>query len=449
MASSKVEKIFWTAFTAWHGRRENSLPYYSLEKLRQIQDRRVRAIVAFAYQSVPFYREFMKENGLLPADFRSASDLEKLPFVNNEDLSNFPEQFRSSALDKHRVLALRTAGSTGLPKTVLHDARALFLARAGSHRNRRVLSSFIGQSLGYKEVRVASRPGTGQSVLQFYKTHSWTPKVIGLKRAMAYPEESFENNIHAINELEPDVIGGFGSHIGRIYQWARIHGLPIHSPRVICYGGDSMQGPMRRMIEDEYGIPVISRYQAVEALNIAFQCEMREGFHISMDQVALRIVDSEGNTLPPGRTGEIVLSNLINRATVLINYRMGDIGQLVPAPCSCGRRLPTLTGLQGHKSDQIVLPDGEVVHQSVIMPRLYSVPGVKHLQVIQKSPASFLIKVVCAPDRDNETLSKELAEGFHEAVGKATGISLDIERLDVVPQENSGEFRSIISHCTT
>jgi phenylacetate-CoA ligase len=444
-----IEKVFWTAFTAWHGSEENTLPYYPLEKLRRIQDRRVRAMVAFAYKTVPFYREFMKKNKLLPTEFRSASDLEKLPFVNNEDLSNFPEKFCSSAIDEHRVLALRTSGSTGLPKAIRHDIKALFLARAGSHRNRKVLSGFIGQSLGYKEVRVASRPGTGQSVLQFYKAHSWTPKGISLKRAVAHAEDSFEVNIRLINQIEPDVIGGFGSYIGKIYQWAWVHDVPIHSPKVICYGGDALHESMHRIIEHEFKIPVISRYQAVEALNIAYQCERREGFHISMDQVDLRIVDSDGNTLPPGSTGEIVISNLINRATVLINYRMGDLGQLAPQPCSCGRTLPTLTRLKGHKSDLIVLADGEVVHQSVLMPRLYSVPGVMHLQVIQKNPTGFLIKVVCSADRDNEIICKELAEGFRETVGKAGGISLDIERVDLIPQENTGKFRSIISLCAS
>lgn len=445
---NKMENLFWTGFTAWHGKAEKTFPYSSLQKLRRVQNRRIKKIVALAYETVPFYREFMKKAKLLPTDFRTASDLEKLPLVNSEDLAKNPEQFYSSAIDNGRVLALDTSGSTGRYKVIQHDFKAMFLARAGGHRIRMVLSNFVGRSLGYKEVKVTPHGGTGPIILQFYKAHSWVPKGIKVKHAMAFPEETFEDNIRVINELEPDVIAGFGSYIGAIYQWAWMHGLRIHSPKVICYGGDSLQEPNRRIIEDEYQIPVISSYQACEALNIAFQCEMRKGFHISVDQVVLRIVDSEGNTLPPGSTGEIVMSNLINRATVLLNYRMGDLGQLSRQPCSCGRTLPTLTRLQGRTDELIFLSDGEVVHESVTLSGLYSVPGVMQVQVTQKSLTCFLIKVVCGSDRDTEAVKKELADTFLEIIGTADGISLEIEAVKVIPQEKNGKFRSVVSYCS-
>ncbi len=445
--ANRIERAFWTGFTAWHGREEKSLPYYPLEKLRRIQNRRIKAIVAFAYETVPFYREVMKKEKLLPADFCMASDLEKLPLVNSEDLSKTPEQFCSSAMDKAKALALVTSGSTGLYKVIQHDIEAMFLARAGGQRSRMVLSSFVGRSLGYKEVKVTRNGGTGPVVLQFYQAHSWVPKSINLKRAMAFPEDTFENNIRVINELEPDVISGFGSYIGAIYRWAWMHGMRINSPKVICYGGDTLQEPDRRIIENEYKIPVISRYQACEALNIAFQCEERIGFHVCMDQIALRIVDSQGNTLPSGSSGEIVISNLINRATVLLNYRMGDLGQLSPDPCSCGRTLPTLMRLQGRTDDLIVLSDGEAVHESVILSRLYSIPGVMQVQVTQKSLTCFLIKVVCGAGRVMEAVKKELADSFLKTIGKTDGISLTIEVVNAIPQEKNGKFRSIISSC--
>lgn len=442
-----AERLFWTGFTAWHGRQEKTLPYYPLEKLCEIQNRRVRAIVAHAYKAVPFYRKFMIKAKLRPDDFRTAADLEKLPLVTSGDFSRNPGQFNSSALSENNVLELETSGSTGRKRVIRHDFRAMFLARAGGHRHRVTLSSFVGCSLGYREVKAARHNGTGPVILEFYKAHSWVPKNIELKRKMAFPEDSFEQNIRVINDHEPDVIGGFGSYIGAIYQWAWMHGVRIHAPKVICYGGDALLEGNRRIIEEEYRIPVISRYQACEALNIAFQCEIGNGFHISMDQVALRIVDSEGNTLPPGRPGEIVVSNLINRATVLLNYRIGDLGQFSPQSCSCGRVLPAFALLQGRTDDLIALPDGNVVHESVVLSRLYSIAGVMMVQVIQKSLTDFLIKVVCGPGSGKKAVNAQLRKTFLEIIGKADGISLLVEPVDFIPVEINGKFRSIISCC--
>ena len=79
-----LSKLYWTGFTAWHGRDEKSFPYKPREELYRRQNRRLRAMVAFAYETVPFYREVMKRKGLQPADFQSVEDLEKLPLVSSE-----------------------------------------------------------------------------------------------------------------------------------------------------------------------------------------------------------------------------------------------------------------------------------------------------------------------------------------------------------------------------
>jgi len=70
------------------------------------------------------------------------------------------------------------------------------------------------------------------------------------------------------------------------------------------------------------------------------------------------------------------------------------------------------------------------------------------VQVIQESLTNFLIKVVCAADRGTNTINQELAGRFLETIGKADGISLKIERVNVIPQEENGKFRSVVSLCS-
>ena len=72
------EKIYWNAFTLWQVRHEAQLPYWPLQKILALQNQRVRAIVAHAYHTVPFYREVMDQQGLRPQDLRTADDLAPL-----------------------------------------------------------------------------------------------------------------------------------------------------------------------------------------------------------------------------------------------------------------------------------------------------------------------------------------------------------------------------------
>ena len=57
----------------------------------------------------------------------------------------------------------------------------------------------------------------------------------------------------------------------------------------------------RRLIEETFGIPVISKYSAMESLKVGFVCEARSGFHLHEDLYHLTVVDREGRQLPDGR----------------------------------------------------------------------------------------------------------------------------------------------------
>ena len=57
-----------------------------LEQLRQLQDERLRTLVARLYRDVPFYQTRLQEAGLEPRDIRGIADLAKLPITTKEDL---------------------------------------------------------------------------------------------------------------------------------------------------------------------------------------------------------------------------------------------------------------------------------------------------------------------------------------------------------------------------
>lgn len=78
------------------------------------------------------------------------------------------------------------------------------------------------------------------------------------------------------------------------------------------------------------------------------------GFSRQPDHVAVRVVDENGKTLGPGSMGEIVISNLTNRATVLLNYKLGDVVPLGRSACHCGCTLPTIDVIEGRADDLIV-----------------------------------------------------------------------------------------------
>ncbi|MFO1307314.1 MAG: hypothetical protein U1F64_02575 [Burkholderiales bacterium] len=442
-----IGRAYWAAVTAWHARREGGLPWWPESRLAAIQDRRARAIVAHACATVPHYREAMDARGLRPSDVATAADLAKLPLVHGAELAAAPDRFLSTGYAGRDTLELSTTGTTGHYKRIRHDPNAVFAALAAGGRLRSVIASVQAASGrprgGVAQLVIAPTSGTNALIRDYHRAHlpPWLTR--RHRQAFLSLDRPFAELVASINALEPDTIVSFGRFAGYLYRRALESGVAIHAPRLLWYGGDAMPAADRRLIEERLGVPVVSSYQSCEFLRIAFQCERREGFHVCTDQVALRVVDGEGRDLPPGAPGEAVVSNLVNRATVLLNVRLGDRVTMAAGRCACGRTLPLVSALDGRVEDLLVRADGERVHESVVLPRLYEVPGLSNVAIVQRAGTRVEAKLVVAPGADVAAAVEGLRSAIAGLVGHPAGLEVAIGVVDHIPAGPGGKFRAV------
>jgi phenylacetate-CoA ligase len=438
-----LTKLRWNAFVLWHVRNERRLPYRPIEQIQAIQSRRVRAMIKHAYRNVPFYREAMDKRGLKPDDFQTAADLAKLPIVDKETFLGQQDRFVATNAAREG-LTLHSSGTSGTPKTVRQDARALFFAFAIGHRQRLVFAHFTGSPFRYRETRFARSSGARSFFRRFYQAYSWTPSRIDLRRQFLTPGDmSLEDTAAALNAFHPDLVSGYGSYLGTLYREMHERNIPVHRPKLIIYTADAMPDADRLFLERELGVPVISTYQSVEALRIGFICEQRTGFHLSIDAVASRIVDDEEREVAPGESGHIVISNLTNRATVLLNYKLGDIVTRGNLLCPCGRTLPMIHEIRGRSGDLLRLSDGRIMHALVATEPLLATPGIRQIQLVQQARDRFLLRTVPERGADKAHLASLLSSALRGKVGDA--VSVEVEWLNVIPPGPNGKVKPVIS----
>ena len=53
--------------------------WYSRSKLEEIQQKKIRAIIKYAYNNVEYYHNLFKSINLVPSDIENISDLNKIP----------------------------------------------------------------------------------------------------------------------------------------------------------------------------------------------------------------------------------------------------------------------------------------------------------------------------------------------------------------------------------
>ena len=89
---------------------------WSRKQIDAFQNERLRALIKYAYDNVPFYHDEMNSLGLTPEDIQTKEDLSKLPVINKDTIRREGlERFTSKVMPKSQMVMRGSSGSTGQP----------------------------------------------------------------------------------------------------------------------------------------------------------------------------------------------------------------------------------------------------------------------------------------------------------------------------------------------
>ena len=435
-------RLFWNRHLCYHLRGQAGYPFRPLEAVRRDQSRRVRAMVTHAYRRVPHYREVMERQGLSPADFVTAEDLGRLPILERRQVQSDPERFAPGGRIDGRYLCLRSGGSTGAPIAVYHDARSVFQNAAHGERERSIVIPLIGKGWGYREALIASPISSAHKVQAYMRERGWFPRGARIERLYLSLLDPPEVNVPRLNAFRPDVIRSYGSYLQILFVYLYRSGAEFHRPALVTYGGDSLSPRARGLIEGHFAIPVFTTYQSVEMLKVGFDCGLHRGLHLNIDLYPVRIVDDEGREALPGEEREVIVSNLVNRAMVLLNYRQGDRAALLPGRCPCGRTLPLLERFEGRCSELIRLSDGrEVSALLLVVTSQADLAATLRNQLVQVAPGHIRWLIVPFSGVDRGGLRSRLEVQARRVLGQDARV--DVEYVDHIPTNLQGKLQHV------
>ena len=420
---------------------QSHVPYLPQEQVWEMRDRRVRALVRYAARTVPYYRQLFRAQGIDPAAIRAAEDLDRLPLLEKEAVRQDPPLFVSESRRGQTAVPFVTSGTTGSPLTIFCD-RNYLLSQAGFNRRENdVISNLLGDAEGLRKLILSYEGGTSTTLRRFLQEYRFRPA--RSERPRAWMSDSVEEVINAINDYRPHVIGSFGSYLEALFRMVVARGIDVHMPRAVLYFSDAMTDGGKRLFEDTLGIPVVSHYNAAEAFKIGFTCEQRTGFHLHEDLTYVKIVDASGRRLPPGEKGEVIISNLVNGGTVLLNYRLGDVAALSPVPCPCDRTFVMLSDLEGRVEDIIHLPDGTFVHPRLVWKLFKHRTGVLRYQLIQHALDTFELRLTTIDRAAFDRVIADVIADLRHLLGQNAAIDA-VYQADFQPYAGA-KFRPVLS----
>ena len=411
--------------------------WWSPVELAQAQHKKLAALFDHVQANVPFYCDRLRKADAGLADSDPFDTLRCLPLLDKADIraNESAMLWRDAPGGLHR---LNTGGSTGQPLNFYVDRRRQACDQAGRIRTHR----WFGVHPGDRELWLWGSPVEHGKVDRIKR---WRDQLFNHRLVNAFDMSSatMSDYLDEFNRFRPACLFGYPSSIAHLVEHARRtdHPLCTDSLRAVFVTGEVCYPHQRRAIATYFDVPVCDGYGSRDGGFIAHECE--EGaMHIMAENLIVEITE-DGQPVPPGEEGEIVVTHLDAYAMPFIRYRTGDRGRLRPGRCACGRGLPMMEAIEGRHTDFVHLPNGTSKHALCVIYAMREMPGISRFRITQRADFSLDVKIV--PEADAPaTLSTDVESALRRVMEDSAEVSVQL--VDRIDCDESGKYRHVISY---
>jgi len=413
------------------------------DRIRRIQEKRFLAVVDYAYRNVLFYRKRWDAAGVSPADIRTLGDIEKLPVITKEDIrTGFPEETVSRRVNLADCLVFQTSGSAGEPCTIAWDRN--FAIRFLTLTSPRFAGHFWGVDL--RSATYAVVIGRGDTLPPVSLDDREEPLTgntlvrgdISFIDALEPPGRI----IQFINEIRPDFVGGYPGILAMVAYHAKMHAVPVHSPKAICLTAERVSPQSRALIEEVFCAPTAMCYAATEAGVMGATQLSGDSYKLFNWDVVVELLDDADRPVSPGKTGSVVVTTLTNRAMPLIRYAgLADFASFRTEGDATDEGY--FDHIEGRRLEALIRSDGKRVNPYLVDAILADVQGITQYQVVQDTLHD--LEIIFVPDRSLPGILPDwepVLRQFEGLLGPQT--RFHITPVETIPRKEGGHKTPLI-----
>lgn len=384
----------------------------SREKQKQIQQKRLKKLVAYAKKNSPKLAE-------LYADIGDDFSLQDLPVTNKQMImENFNDWVtdRNISFDKlkkftddksnigtlfmGKYIVASTSGSTGYPLLYLLDK---------PHQNTTACESMIDSAMKHRPICMLYSGGsflisTGILLENMRRFPFIKGGIKLLDSTMPLPKL-----VEQLNKIKPKSVFAYVSTMELLAEEYTKGTLKVKLEEIVC-GGEKLSENMRQYLKEAFGCSVKSMYGCTEAGNIAYECDC-EHFHIFNGWNIIEPVDANNNPVPCGQSAEkILLTNLANRTMPIIRYEVTDSVILHDDICKCGKKSPWIE-LEGRSANKLLVfksGDNKIkISSMTVYLMIETMPQIRLFQFILHGYDRIELRIIFMPDADEQAVFEE------------------------------------------
>lgn len=414
-----------------------------LEKLRALQNDRLSSLVKRLYQTVPFYKKQLDENGIHPNDIRTVDDLHKLPFTKKTDLrNNYPYQMFAKPMSEiSRIHA--SSGTTGKPTVVGYTKNDLA-----------VFDEVVARSL----VCAGAQPG-----MKLHNAYGYGLFTGGLgmhggatKLGMAVIPVSggmTERQLTILQDFKPEVMCCTPSYAQTLSEeFAKRGNDPKDlAVKFAILGAEPWTEAIRVQVENGLNVTATNIYGLSEIIGPGVSQEDFEekgtGSYIWEDHFFPEVVDKDtGQPLPYGQEGVLIFTTLTKEAFPLLRYWTNDICS-ISYDKNAKRTHIKMSSIKGRSDDMLIIRGVNLFHtqvEEVIHEFPFLSPNYQLIVQRTGTMDSVTVDVETVRDIDvnNTSFKQQLTAKIKNTIGLSMNVNL--KNPDSIPRSQGGKLSRVI-----
>ena len=408
--------------------------HFSEEEYTSFLEKKKKEIVEFHLENNPFYTELIGN--------KTIENWEDLPILNKQNLQKPLEERLSNGYSKKNIYLNKTSGSSGTPFVFAKDKYSHALTWASN------IMRFGWFGIDFNHSYQARFYGIPLDFIGYYKerlkdffTHRFRFPVFDLS------DEVLEKFLQKFRTKKFDYLNGYTSSIVLFAKYLENKKLILKeicpSLKVCIVTSEMLFESDKKLLEKQFGVPVINEYGASELDLIAFENPEGE-WQINAETLFVEILDENNKILPYGKEGRIVITSLFNKAHPFIRYDIGDIGIIDE---KSRPQKPILKKLTGRTNDVAILPSGKkspgLTFYYVTKSIIEDDGNVKEFIVKQTKVNTFEIEYVAENELNSEQIQK--IEGAI-SLYLEPGLNFNFIRKKVLERTNRGKLKQFKSY---
>ncbi len=399
-------------------------------ELNAWQWRKLRSILQFSNQSIPYYNRLFHNCSINPDNLITPDIWNNIPILTKSIVQSNHDAFVNPNI--HYTFKRSTSGSTGNPLVFYKDASSLAWMDAVMYYS----YSWHGIKIGQPQARFWGVPHNRKTLFNARLKDNLMNRI----RISAFDlhPNTFERCTQRIRRFNPHYFYGYPS---LIYEYAIYYDKLSNRPafpnlKYIIGTGEQIIPSQLKQIESILGCKFLNEYGCTEAGIIGFDCQYGQ-MHLMANNIFLEIIKDGKPVLD--QEGEIYITELNTRTFPFIRYKLNDIGILSTSKCECGRNLPVIRISKGRIDSYIRTPDGALIYDAVLAYTLKK--GIISFKAIQRTVNHIDIFIKVDSNFSNELKNKYAAE-LQSLIHP--NMELIFHKVDELPRDKSGKLRYFV-----